>query len=258
MHSGSWTVLGSSSGIPSLERACAGHLLESNDRFILFDCGSGVTSSLLRHGFNPEKVESIIISHTHADHISDLPLFLQLLHQEKRTAGLDVYLPSDAIAQIGGYLDAAYLFKEKLPFPMQLKPITENMTFFKGAIIVDSIMNNHLKSNEKIIIESGYPNRMQAYSFLVRYEEGVRIFYTADIGTLEDIENYIEGIDLLVVESTHTAFSALLQLLEERHPKNAILSHMSDDVLRQLKSSIDRTTIRAKIMVAEDGFTFRF
>jgi len=254
----SWTVLGSSSGIPSVERACSGHILALDDRLILFDCGSGVTSSLLRHGFDPREIDSVIISHTHADHISDLPLFLQLLHQEKRTSDLTVYLPSEAITQIGGYLDAAYLFREKLTFPLQLRPITEIMTFLEGAVIVDSIMNDHLKSNEEIIKESGYPNRMEAYSFLIRCEEDIKIFYSADIGTLEDIGNYVEGTDLLVMESTHTSFPALLQFVEERHPDNVILSHTSDDVLKQLKLSINRMPTRAKIMVAEDGFAFRF
>ncbi|MEW5925329.1 MAG: MBL fold metallo-hydrolase, partial [Candidatus Zixiibacteriota bacterium] len=63
----SLTILGSGSGNPSAERSSSGYVLECDGRLLLFDCGSGVSSSFVRSAFDSSKVDAIFISHMHPD-----------------------------------------------------------------------------------------------------------------------------------------------------------------------------------------------
>lgn len=67
------TVLGASGGFPAAGGATSGYLLEYDNRHILIDCGSGVLSNLFRF-IGIEQLDAIILTHLHADHISDMPV----------------------------------------------------------------------------------------------------------------------------------------------------------------------------------------
>ncbi|MBF0162102.1 MAG: ribonuclease Z, partial [Magnetococcales bacterium] len=66
------TVLGSGTGIPSLQRQASGYLLEVDESRWLVDCGSGTLLQLerLQKGF--QTLDGLFVTHTHADHIGDL------------------------------------------------------------------------------------------------------------------------------------------------------------------------------------------
>lgn len=82
------TVLGSSGGFPAAGGATSGYLLELDGRYILIDCGSGVLANLLR--FIPlEKLNAIIITHLHYDHISDMQV-LKYAIDLSRKHGVDL------------------------------------------------------------------------------------------------------------------------------------------------------------------------
>lgn len=250
-----WTVLGSGSGNPSKNRACAGHLLSVNGRSVMFDCGSGVTSSYLRSGLAHNEVESIVVSHTHADHISDLPLLIQWLKVSKRIAELSIYLPSEAVDPITIYLNTVYLFKEKLPFQLNLIPIEGDFTLLDGNIIIAPVANSHESGNKAFIDQHGYPNRMECYSFLINSRSMRRILYSGDIGSLEDIENNLQNLDLLVIETSHIDMSEFAKLLDEHSIKRVILSHIADDRYFLIHKFAEEYSGAVDLILAEDGLT---
>ncbi|WP_135820669.1 MBL fold metallo-hydrolase [Halostella litorea] len=66
------TFLGTGSAMPTGERAQTGLLLESDGRTLLVDCGSGVLHRLARTEVGYEGVSSVLVTHHHLDHVSDL------------------------------------------------------------------------------------------------------------------------------------------------------------------------------------------
>ncbi len=78
------TVLGSGTGVPLPERACAGYWLQAPGLSALIDCGSGVLRRLAEAGGDYRALDAVFVTHVHPDHIGDLVL---LVHALKATPG---------------------------------------------------------------------------------------------------------------------------------------------------------------------------
>ncbi len=94
------TVLGCYGPYPKAKGACSGYLLEDQEQEvrILIDCGNGVLSRLLTYCNDLNKLDAIIISHLHPDHISDLMILRYALAmgqtKGKISKSIDLYLPA--------------------------------------------------------------------------------------------------------------------------------------------------------------------
>jgi ribonuclease BN (tRNA processing enzyme) len=66
------TFLGTGSAMPVPDRVQTGLLLESADRSLLVDCGSGVLHRLSRTDVGYEGVSTVLLTHHHLDHVADL------------------------------------------------------------------------------------------------------------------------------------------------------------------------------------------
>jgi len=71
------TFLGTGSAMPTGERFQTGLLLESGSDRLLVDCGSGVLHGLARTDVGYEGVDTVLLSHHHLDHVSDLPVLMK-------------------------------------------------------------------------------------------------------------------------------------------------------------------------------------
>ncbi len=66
------TFLGTGSAMPTGDRMQTGLLLEKPDSRLLVDCGSGVLHTLARTDVGYEGVDTVLLTHHHLDHVSDL------------------------------------------------------------------------------------------------------------------------------------------------------------------------------------------
>ncbi|MFB6256423.1 MAG: MBL fold metallo-hydrolase, partial [Haloplanus sp.] len=66
------TFLGTGSAMPLPDRAQTGLLLERDDRRLLVDCGAGVLGRLAVTDAGYEGVSTVLLTHHHLDHVSDL------------------------------------------------------------------------------------------------------------------------------------------------------------------------------------------
>jgi ribonuclease BN (tRNA processing enzyme) len=73
------TILGKSPSWQDRDGACSGYQVEVDDgRRLLIDCGNGVFGKLRRHG-DYERIDAVLLSHLHADHMLDLAPFAYAL-----------------------------------------------------------------------------------------------------------------------------------------------------------------------------------
>jgi ribonuclease BN (tRNA processing enzyme) len=66
------TFLGTGSAMPDGNRVQTGLLLEDGERTLLVDAGSGVLHRLAQTDVGYEGVETVLLTHHHLDHVSDL------------------------------------------------------------------------------------------------------------------------------------------------------------------------------------------
>jgi hypothetical protein len=144
MSGNSFTILGSSSGLPQAGRACSGYLLQTGESLSLIDCGGGVTSSFLRSGFDPLKLDRIFISHTHSDHCCELSLVIQMLHVLKSTRRLDIFIPDEFVRPFLAYLNAVYLFPQHVAPALNIQGYADGFVYRGPGFELTALANQHL------------------------------------------------------------------------------------------------------------------
>jgi ribonuclease BN (tRNA processing enzyme) len=102
------TLLGTGTCQIEFERRASSVLLELDGMPILFDCGHGIVQRLLEAGFQHNEVDHIVVSHFHADHVSDLIPFLQAgawSRSNPRRSDLHIYGPVGVQKLIDGFMN---------------------------------------------------------------------------------------------------------------------------------------------------------
>ncbi|MFZ1675947.1 MAG: ribonuclease Z [Saprospiraceae bacterium] len=111
------TVIGSGSALPMNGRHPSAQVVQYDDIFCLIDCGEGTQTRLRDSGIKPFKINSILISHLHGDHVFGLPGLLSSFSHLQRKEALTVFGP----VGIKGLLDEIRKYTEmKINYPLQV------------------------------------------------------------------------------------------------------------------------------------------
>jgi ribonuclease BN (tRNA processing enzyme) len=250
------TVLGSASGMPTPERSHACFLLETKQESFLFDAGEGCASSIVRHDIDHQRIYHIFITHMHPDHCSGLPMLLQMMHLNRREIPLTIYLPAEAVEPTRRYLQTLYLFPDWLSFELFLQPIRPNPIYRDEKVAVSAFQNRHLMGYGQHIAEEHLMNQMQSYSLMILMA-GKRIYYSGDVGGVEDIRQVLSESDVAITECMHLSPEELMALLAERKIPRVVLTHVppqlegKDAYLLQLAEKYGVKDV----LVAHDGLS---
>ncbi|MFB6183952.1 MAG: MBL fold metallo-hydrolase [Haloarculaceae archaeon] len=107
------TFLGTGSAMPTGRRAQTGLLVERDDDRLLVDCGSGVLNALARTDPGYEGVDTVLLTHHHLDHVSDVLVLLKarwLAGEES----LRVVGPEGTDALLDGLLDVHEYLRDRV------------------------------------------------------------------------------------------------------------------------------------------------
>jgi len=86
-------ILGTGGMMPLPNRNLTSMLLRREGELFLFDCGEATQISLRQLNLKWKKISAILISHTHADHVTGLPGILMLSSQVERDEALVIIGP---------------------------------------------------------------------------------------------------------------------------------------------------------------------
>jgi ribonuclease Z len=101
------TFLGTAGGVPTRQRRLPSILVEDwNGHAILLDAGEGVQYSLLETGRHPARLDAILVTHAHGDHINGLPGLLQTMYMMKRRKPLLIAGPPEVLEFVTDVLEA--------------------------------------------------------------------------------------------------------------------------------------------------------
>ena len=132
--------LGTSAGVPTVERNVSSILLRRKGELIFFDMGEGTQRQVFKLGIGFGKSVKIFFTHIHGDHIFGLFPLLQTLTLFKRTKELKIYGPPKLLALVNYILD----FLEVRPsFIIELNEVYDGAVFDFGVYFIEAIKNSH-------------------------------------------------------------------------------------------------------------------
>ncbi len=131
---------GTAASVPSARRGLPAILLRRGGEKLLFDCGEGTQRQLIR-SVGLVDVDTIFITHFHADHWLGLPGLLKSLALRERTAPLTVYGPPGLGTRLEPMMSA--VSRRRLPYKLRLGELGRWEEVEADGYRVASIPVNH-------------------------------------------------------------------------------------------------------------------
>ena len=148
--------LGTAGSVPSASRQTAATLIRRGGERILVDCGEGTQRRLMQSAAGLTDIDTILITHGHADHILGLPGLLRTFALRERTAPLALYGPEG----IRGVLDSLAPVIGKLPYPFAAVEVEPGTEIAGDGCRFEAIGTRHrVKSVGWALIEDDRPGR---------------------------------------------------------------------------------------------------
>lgn len=263
--------LGTASGIPTLQRFNTSVVLEASGNIYLFDAGEACSSLLIRNKIDYRKIRCIFISHMHSDHIGGIFQLIQTLQLSLRNRysvkekAINLFVPKEGINSLKKMFCAFYLMPEVLPFSLELFSISEAYFYKNSLMEVRAIANQHLKKGYREILQktqTKYPNAFQSYSFLIKVQKK-RILYSGDISDISELDEFLDNIDVLILELAHIDFERTIKFLSQQSISKVIFTHLhpkfddsNKNQLNQLQVQI-KNCLSDKVTIATDGLVIK-
>ncbi len=87
------TILGSGTGIATKNRNAPGYLINVGNKLILLDAGEGTKRQIIKAGFDLFSLTHIFITHTHVDHVAEIPAIVWPFHFTRVKSVLNFFGP---------------------------------------------------------------------------------------------------------------------------------------------------------------------
>lgn len=239
------TPIGIWGGYPKANEATSSFLIEHEGFHCLIDCGSGVLASLQNY-LPLEKLDAVVISHYHADHIADLGSL-----QYSRLIQFYLHTSSTVLPIYGHEHDKENFAKLSYKERTLGIGISEEDVVQIGPFTVSFCRTVH-------------PVFCLAMKFTV---PGISVVLTADTGWSDELVDFARDADILISEANlyeehvglvegHMGGSEAGKLAKMAGVKQLILTHLPlhgdiENILKAARQEFDRPT-----EIAEAGRTY--
>jgi ribonuclease Z len=184
-------LLGTGAALSDADRTTTMLAVTGPHSVIVIDCGGDVVRRLLAHGIDLDRVEALVVTHEHADHVSGFPLMMERLWLAGRSRPLDVYGIAPAIDQVRRLHDAF----DTSAWPGYPEVRYHQVALDEGASV--------LRNEDWEITASPGRHAVPVTGLRIRDVTGGGVMaYSADTEPSEAIERLASGADLLVHEAT--------------------------------------------------------
>ena len=238
------TLPGTGGTVPMKNRWLSSCLLSSNGHSVLIDCGEGTQIALKCAEQKVKPIDTICITHFHADHISGLPGLLLTMSNEGRTEPITIAGP----VGVGNVVRSLCVIAPQLPYRVDFIEYEKGLCFKSADIIIKAFPLRHsipcigysfeLKRSGKFDTEKAKLNNvpLPAWSRLQKMEEveyngrvytpdmvlgaerkGIKVTYATDTRPTSAIyENALDS-DLFICEGMFGDNDLLSHAKEKRH-----------------------------------------
>ena len=223
-------------------RIASSALIELAGLRVVFDFGRGVATRLATLGVKQDDVEHIVLSHFHADHLSDL---LPYLHAgswsgiDSRTRDLHIWGPAGLEQLMGGLLDLFGSLVREGGFDLRLHEVRDEHVTIEGREFIFADLppagNHGLK----------FKARREIFALT-----GDSYFHEREIEFLKDV-------DLAVIDAGHLSNDEIVELAVRSRPRCLVCSHLYQELDGgRLSAQAAARGFGGEIIVGEDLMEF--
>jgi ribonuclease Z len=228
--------LGTSASAPSIHRGLPAQIVLAGEYRFLVDCGEGTQRQIFRSGVGFKRLNRILLTHGHLDHILGLGGLISTFARWESIEDIEIWGGRPTLDRVDALLYGVVLRYEKLPirihfrelkpgkilqtddFSLSAFPVTHRGSGNFGFVFQESSHRPFLVEKAEALGVPAGPER----SLLVRGEnvsladgrvitpdmvladetQGVKLVYVGDVGRTDNIREHVMGADALAIEAT--------------------------------------------------------
>jgi ribonuclease Z len=138
--------LGTSASVPSAERNHPGLLGEAGGHRVLVDCGEGTQRQLLRSGAGFRRLDRLLLTHGHFDHVLGIPGLLSTLRLQQSGDIMTIHGGPGTLEVVARML-AGLWGEGRVPIPLEFVPLLEGRIIEAGEFTVDCFAVRHRETD---------------------------------------------------------------------------------------------------------------
>jgi ribonuclease Z len=228
--------LGTSASAPSVYRSLPAQAVLAGEHRFLIDCGEGTQRQILRSGIGFKRMNRILLTHAHLDHILGLGGLMSTFARWENIDEIEIWGGKATLDRVQALLYGVVLDYERLAIKIHLIELDGGRMLEGKDFTVDSFPVTHRgRDNYGFIFQQKthrpfLNDRAEALgvpvgperSRLVRGESitladgrviapemvlgeaipGVKLVHIGDVARVDNIRDYVAGADTLVIEAT--------------------------------------------------------
>ena len=225
-------------------RATSSVLVELDGLRLVFDCGRGVAARLAGLGYRQDQLRHVVVSHFHADHVSDL---VPLIHAgswsrtDPRTRDLHLWGPPGLERLVNGWLElyGPGQLVDRERYRLELHELAAGPFTIEG---------------HELEFVSLPPAGNHGLGFSVG---GRRYALTGDSGFHQREIDFLTGRELAVFDSGHLEDEEIVRLAARSQARRLVCSHLYRELdASRLNARAAKAGYTGELLVGEDGMVF--